>query len=116
MKILRVWHKILNCQQPYLLPTHTLPQGRLEDIQRSVVLASSQDVQFVVDETDAVPEPGRFRELGEWPPLYASDQTVSTMEPLGEPQGLAGNPLHEFIIDSVPTNQDQDLKQGVRYL
>lgn len=87
----------------------TLPQDRLEDIKRSIVLPPSQDIQFVVKETNAVSESGWLRELGKWPPLDASDQTRSTIELLSEPQGWAWNPLHEFIIHCVSADQDQDL-------
>ena len=61
-------------------------------------------------------EPSRFRDLCELPPLYVPYETWSTVELLSEPQGLAGYPLHEFIIHSVPADQNQDLNQRMRDL
>lgn len=86
-----------------------LPHRRSEDVQRSVVLASPEDVQFVVEDTDAVPESGRFRQLGKRPPLYVPNQTGTAVEPFSVPQGPAGNPLHEILIYGVPADQNQDL-------
>lgn len=81
-----------------------LPHCRLKDIQCSIVLASSQDVEFVVEETDAVSEAGWLGDLCVLFPVYASEQAGTTVELLSEPQGPTGDPLLEIFINSITTH------------
>lgn len=89
------------------------PHSGLQDIQRAVILAPPQDVEFAVEETHAVPEACWLRDVCHTFPLYCSNQAWPTMEPLSGPHRPAGNPLHEVIIHSVAPNQSQDLDREV---